>query len=131
MSKPNGFLAEFKKFIARGNVLDLAVGVIIGGAFSSITTSLINDIIMPVLGIFTDQISFADLSFQLGGAVITYGNFIQAVLNFLVMTFVVFCMVKGVNRLHRKEEKPAAPPAPSRQEELLAEIRDLLREGRV
>ena len=125
------FLREFKAFAMRGNVMDLAVGVIIGGAFSSITTSLINDIIMPVLGIFTDQISFADLSFQLGGAVITYGNFIQAVLNFLVMAFVVFCMVKGVNRLHRKEEKPAAPPAPSRQEELLAEIRDLLREGRV
>ena len=103
------FLQEFKEFAMRGNVIDLAVGVIVGGAFSSITTSLINDIIMPLLGILTGSISFADLSVSIGGAVITYGNFIQAVLNFIVMAFVVFCLVKGINKLHRKkEEAPAA-----------------------
>lgn len=126
------FLQEFKAFAMRGNVVDLAVGVIIGGAFSSITTSLINDIIMPLLGILTGSISFADLSVSIGSAVITYGNFIQAVLNFLVMAFVVFCMVKALNRLHKKpEEAPAAPPAPpepSAEEKLLTEIRDLLKE---
>ena len=125
------FFREFRDFAMRGNVMDLAVGVIIGGAFSAITTSLINDIIMPVLGVFTGSISFASLSFRLGDAVITYGNFIQAVLNFLVMALVVFCMVKAVNQLHRKKEEPAAPappPEPSPEEKLLAEIRDLLKE---
>jgi len=126
------FLEEFKTFIARGNVMDLAIGVIIGGAFSNITTSLINDIIMPILGIFTSSVSFADLSVAIGPAVITYGNFIQAVVNFLIMAFVVFCLVKAMNRFHRKkEEAPAAPPAPpepTNEEKLLSEIRDLLKE---
>ncbi len=123
------FMEEFKQFIARGNVMDMAVGVIIGGAFSSITTSLINDIIMPLLGIFTGSISFAELYFTVNGAVIAYGNFIQAVLNFLVMAFVVFCMIKAINRFHRKkEEAPPAPPGPSAEEKLLTEIRDLLKE---
>ena len=125
------FFHEFKQFIARGNVMDLAVGVIIGGAFSAITTSLINDIIMPLLGIFTGSISFAALSVTVNGAVIAYGNFIQAVLNFLVMAFVVFCLIKTINRFHRKKEQPETPPAPpepSAEEKLLAEIRDLLKE---
>lgn len=122
------FLREFKTFALRGNVIDLAVGVIVGGAFSSITTSLINDILMPILGIFTSQISFADLSVTVGGAVITYGNFIQAVVNFLVMAFIVFCLVRFINRLHKQE--PKAPPKPSNEELLLAEIRDLLKEER-
>lgn len=124
------FLAEFKDFAMRGNVMDLAVGVIIGGAFSAITTSLINDIIMPILGIFTDSISFADLSFTVNGAVITYGNFIQAVLNFIIMALVVFCMIKVMNKLHRKKEEPQ-PPEPSGEEKLLMEIRDLLKENRL
>ena len=127
-----GFMDEFKQFIARGSVMDLAVGVIIGGAFSAITTSLINDIIMPLLGIFTSSVSFADLSFTVNGAVIAYGNFIQAVLNFLIMAFIVFCLVKALNKLHRKKaEAPAAlpaPPQPTAEEKLLAEIRDLLKE---
>ena len=126
------FMVEFKQFIARGNVMDMAVGVIIGGAFSAITTSLINDIIMPFLGIFTGSISFADLSFTINGAVIAYGNFIQAVLNFLIMAFVVFCIIKTMNKFHRKkEEAPAEAPAPAQpspEEKLLAEIRDLLKE---
>ena len=111
--------------------MDLAVGVIVGGAFSSITNSLINDMIMPIVGIFVGEASFANLQIQVGGAVITYGNFIQAVLNFLILAFVVFCMVKTVNRLTNKKEAPkaaAAPPAPSAEAKLLTEIRDLLKE---
>ena len=129
--KKNTFLTEFKTFIARGNVMDMAVGVIIGGAFSNITTSLINDIVMPLLGILTGSISFASLEVNIGPAVITYGNFIQAVLNFLVMAFVVFCLVRTINRFHQKKETvpaaPPAPPEPSNEEKLLAEIRDLLK----
>jgi len=128
------FMEEFKQFIARGNVMDMAVGVIIGGAFSTITTSLINEVIMPLLGIFTGSISFSTLTLTINGAVIAYGNFIQAVLNFLVMAFVVFCMIKTLNRFHRKkEETPAeepAPPEPSTEEKLLTEIRDLLKENK-
>ena len=125
------FFSEFKTFALRGNVIDLAVGVIVGGAFSSITTSLINDILRPILGIFTiftSQISFADLTLNVGGAVIAYGSFIQAVLNFLVMAFIVFCLVRFLNRLHK--QAPKEPPKPSNQELLLAEIRDLLKEER-
>ena len=123
------FLQEFKTFAMRGNVIDLAVGVIVGGAFSSITNSLINDIIMPIVGIFVSQASFADLTLSVGGAVITYGNFIQAVLNFVILAFVVFCMVKAVNRVaHTQKKEEAPPPAPSHEEKLLTEIRDLLKE---
>lgn len=131
--KSKGFFGEFKQFIARGNVMDMAVGVIIGGAFSAITTSLINDIIMPLLGIFTGSISFAEMAVEVNGAVIGYGNFIQAVLNFLVMAFVVFCLVKAMNSFHRKKEAPAEPapePEPSNEEKLLTEIRDLLKENK-
>ena len=127
------FFHEFKEFAMRGNVMDLADGVIVGGAFSAITTSLINDILMPLIGIFVSETSFANLTITVGSAVITYGNFIQAVINFLIMAFVVFCMVKGINRLSRKkEEAPPPPPAkePSAEEKLLAEIRDLLKEQR-
>ena len=134
--KTTGFLAEFRKFIARGNVMDLAVGVIIGGAFKAIADSLTADIIMPILGIFTSEVSFADLSVTVGGAVITYGNFINAILNFLIMALVVFTMIKGINTFHdraaalakKKEEAPPAPPEPSAEEKLLTEIRDLLKE---
>lgn len=123
------FLQEFKEFAMRGNVMDLAVGVIIGGAFSAITASLIDDIIMPIIGIFVSEASFADLSVTVGHAEITYGNFIQAVLNFVIMAFVVFCMVKAINKISRKKEKtPPPPPEPSAEEKLLREIRDLLKE---
>lgn len=130
--KTKGFFAEFKAFAMRGNVIDLAVGVIIGGAFSNITTSLINDIIMPIIGIFVSENSFASLSLTIGSATITYGSFIQALLNFLIMALVVFLMVKAINRLHRKKEdapaEPPAPPEPTKEELLLSEIRDLLKE---
>ena len=131
MSTSSGFFAEFKTFIARGNVLDQAVGVIIGGAFSSITTSLVNDIINPILGILTGgHESLSALAFQLpGGGALMLGNFINAVLNFLIMSFAVVCMVKAVNSLHRKKEAaPPPPPKPTREEQLLTEIRDLLKE---
>lgn len=112
MSKTKGFIAEFKKFIARGNVLDLAVGVIIGGAFSAITNSLVNDIINPILGIFAGgNEALSGLSFQLpGGGALMLGNFINAVLNFLIMAFAVFCLVKALNRLHRKRRRPPHLP---------------------
>ena len=124
-----GFISEFKTFIARGSVMDMAVGVIVGGAFKTIADSLTNDILMPLLGILVNRVSFADLSVNVGGAVLTYGNFIQAVLNFLITAFAVFCLVKAINRFHRKKEAaPKAPPPPSREEVLLTEIRDLLKE---
>ena len=124
------FFNEFKQFIARGNVMDLAVGVIVGGAFSNITNSLINDIIMPIIGIFVGEDTFASLSFHIGSAEILVGNFIQAIFNFIILAFVVFCMVKAINSMHKKkeEEAPAAPPAPSKEEVLLTEIRDLLKD---
>ena len=126
------FLSEFKTFIARGNVMDLAVGVIIGGAFSNITNSLVNDILNPILGIIAgDNEALAALAVQLpGGGALMVGNFINAVLNFLIMAFAVFCLVKALNRLHRKkEETPPAPPQPSAEDKLLTEIRYLLKEN--
>ncbi len=116
MSKGNGFISEFKKFILRGNVMDMAVGVIVGGAFTSIVTSLNKDILTPILGIFGGT-DFTNLSVKLGSGeeapVLMYGNFITAVINFLVTAFVIFCLVKGLNALNerfkKKEEAPAAP----------------------
>ena len=128
--KTTGFFAEFRKFIARGSVMDLAVGVIIGGAFKSITDSLTNDILMPLLGLLVNRVSFSDLTLTLGSATIAYGSFIEAVLNFVIMAFAVFCIVKAFNRLHRKKEEAAPAPKPSKEELLLTEIRDLLKEGK-
>ena len=126
------FMEEFKQFIARGNVMDMAVGVIIGGAFSNIITSLIDDILNPILGTFTKdgRALASSLTIRLvGGSEIMLGSFLNAVLNFLVMAFVVFCLMKAINKFHRKkEEAPPAPPGPSNEEKLLAEIRDLLKE---
>ena len=127
----NAFFSEFKTFIARGNVLDMAVGVIVGGAFKTIADSLTNDILMPLLGILVGRVSFSDLVLTIGSAEIAYGNFIQAVLNFLIMAFAVFCSVKVVNRFHRKMKEETPPPSPTAQEQLLAEIRDLLKERQV
>jgi len=126
------FLQEFKEFAMRGNVMELAVGVIVGGAFSAITNSLINDIINPILGMFAgDGTALVEsLTFRLpGGGELMLGSFINAILNFLVMAFVVFCLVKGINRLSRKTETPPPPPpGPSNEEKLLTEIRDLLQQ---
>ncbi len=127
--KKTGFIAEFKEFISRGSVIDLAVGVIIGGAFSKIVTSLVNDILTPVISIFMGKIALTDLKIQVtDSAVITYGNFIQAAIDFVLIAFFIFLIIKAINVLRRKqkEEPPAAPPAPSKEEQLLTEIRDLL-----
>jgi large conductance mechanosensitive channel len=117
----------------RGNVIDLAVAVIIGVAFGAIVKSLIDDIIMPLIGVIIGGLDFTGLSFTVGSAVVLYGNFIQAVVNFLVIAFVVFLVVRGYNRLQEKEEaeeevEEKSAPEPSAEEKLLAEIRDLLKE---
>ena len=133
MSKTTGLIAEFKQFIARGNVMDMAVGVIVGGAFKAIADSLVNDIINPILGIFAggnESLSARAIHLP-GGGDLLIGSFLNAVLNFLIMAFVVFCLVKSINKFHRKKEKaapPPAPPEPSAEERLLTEIRDLLKE---
>ncbi len=132
-------LEEFKKFAMRGNVVDLAVGVIIGVAFGAIVTSLVGDIIMPIIGAVTGGLDFSNYFIKLSskvtadslaeakrqGAVLAWGAFLTAVINFLIIAWVLFMMVQLMNRLMQKEA--AKPPAPSRQEELLTEIRDLLK----
>lgn len=133
MEKTKGFIAEFKEFIARGNVIDMAVGIIIGGAFTGIVNSLVNDIIMPTMAIFTGKVSFNALVLMIGNTVIPYGNFIQNIVNFLIVSFAVFVMVKSINNMRRKQEAelepeaPAAPPEPSEEVMLLREIRDSLK----
>lgn len=117
-------LQDFREFIARGNVLDLAVAVILGVAFGAIITSLVDDIIMPLVGVLLGGIDFSGLSIQVGEASINYGNFIQAIVNFLIIAFVIFLIVQAAERIQRqKEEEPAAL---STEEKLLTEIRDLL-----
>ena len=137
-----GFISEFKEFAMKGNVMDMAVGVIIGGAFGKIVTSLVNDVLMPVISLATGGIDFTDLFVNLGegnyatlaaakeagAAVLAYGQFIQNIIDFLIIAFCIFLMIKGMNKLKKKEEPaPEAPKGPS-QEELLAEIRDLLKQ---
>ena len=129
-----GFIREFKEFAMKGNVMDMAVGVIIGGAFGKIVSSLVDDILMPLVGVVTGNVDFTKLEFAFGegelSAVLKYGNFIQNVVDFLIVAFCIFLMLKGINKLNRKKEEPAAPEAPKgpTQEELLAEIRDLLKQ---
>ena len=141
-----GFIKEFKEFAMKGNVMDMAVGVIIGGAFGKIVTSLVNDVLMPVISLATGGIDFTNLFINLSGSekydtlqaaqeagasVFAYGSFIQNVVDFLIVAFCIFLMLKGINKLNRKKEEPApepeAPKGPT-QEELLAEIRDLLKQ---
>ena len=130
------FLDEFKAFIARGNVVDLAVGVIIGAAFGKIVTSLVDQIVMPPIGLLTGGVDFSALKWVLKPAdavakkaevAISYGAFLNTVIQFLIVAFVIFLIVKGVNMLKREEAvAPSAPPVPTPTEELLAQIRDLL-----
>jgi large conductance mechanosensitive channel len=132
-----GMIQEFKEFIARGSVLDLAVGIIVGSAFTSIVTSLVNDILMPLLGLILGKINLTDLKWVIKAAtdtteatVLAYGNFIQNIINFLVIAFTVFLLVKGINTFrnkHKKEEETAKPAAPAADIVLLTEIRDLLK----
>ena len=128
-----GFIKEFKEFAMKGNVMDMAVGVIIGGAFGKIVSSLVNDILMPLVGVITGNVDFTKLEFAFGegdmAATLKYGNFIQNTVDFLIVAFCIFLMLKGINKLNKKKEEPAEPKAPAgpTQEELLAEIRDLLK----
>lgn len=125
-------VAEFKEFIARGNVVDLAVGVVIGGAFGKIVTSFVADILTPVLGIVTAGVNFTQLKIRLGGTdtapnTLNYGQFIQNIIDFLIISVAIFVMIKAINKFKRKQ--PAAAPAePSKQELLLTEIRDILKQ---
>jgi len=130
-----GMLSEFKAFAVRGNVVDMAVGIIIGAAFGKIVSSVVADVVTPPLGLAIGGVNFADLAITLREAiadkpavVLAYGKFLQACFDFAIVAFAVFLLVKGINHLKRKEaEKPSLPPAPSKEEQLLAEIRDLLR----
>lgn len=125
-------LKEFRDFINRGNVIDLAVAVIIGAAFTGIVNSLVNDIITPILGIFLGGINFSGLSITIGQAAVTYGNFIQAIINFLIVAWVIFLIVRSINQLQKRgrtiEEVTPPPPEPSAEVKLLTEIRDLLKQ---
>lgn len=125
---------EFKAFVMRGNVVDMAVGVIIGGAFGKIVTSLVNDIFMPIIGVLIGNVNFSDLQIKLGEplegaeqAAIKYGMFIQEVVNFLIIALCIFMVIKVINKLQKKkEEAPAPVPQPTKEEVLLSEIRDAL-----
>lgn len=137
------FINEFKAFISRGNVVDMAVGVIVGSAFTAIVNSLVKDVVTPCIGVITGGTDFTQMKYVITPAVgetpevaILYGNFIQAIINFLIIAFVVFCMVKMINTMRAKmeeqkkkeeEAKPAEPPKPSEEVLLLTEIRDLLK----
>lgn len=122
-------LKEFRDFALRGNVLDLAIGFVMGAAFTAIVNSLVNDLIMPLVGIVLGGLDFTGLAITVGNASITYGNFIQAIINFLIIAFVLFLIIRGVNRFQKAEEEaPAPPPEPTAEEKLLTEIRDLLKD---
>ncbi len=140
-----GFLKEFKEFAVKGNVMDMAVGVIIGGAFGKIVTSVVNDIIMPPVGLLIGGVDFSEMKLTMKDAVLNavgevvtpavtwnYGAFIQQVVDFAILAFCVFILVKAINSLNKKKEAPAPAPAPapepSKEELLLTEIRDLLKE---
>lgn len=127
--KVNKFINEFKTFISRGNVLDLAVGVVVGGAFSKIVTSLVNDIITPLIGVIIGGQDFASLSLKIGDATIAYGAFIQNIIDFLIIAFCIFIFVKFINKIFikKKEEVKKEPPKKSEEVLLLEEIRDLLK----
>lgn len=125
------FMTEFKAFIAKGDVMSMAVGIIIGGAFTAIVQSLVNDVITPLLGIVLGGISFTGIIIEVGSAQLLVGNFIQAIITFLLTALVLFSIIKSFNSFKKKEEEapaaPAEPPAPPADVQLLTEIRDLLK----
>ncbi len=137
------FLDDFKAFAVKGNAVDMAVGVIIGGAFGKIVSSIVNDIIMPPIGWLIGGVNFSDLKvtlparkitegIEMQAATINYGNFVQTIIDFTIIALCVFLLVKGISKLAKKEKKAddATPPPPSAEEKLLTEIRDLLKEGK-
>jgi large conductance mechanosensitive channel len=123
-----GMMKEFKEFAIKGNVMDLAIGVIIGAAFGKIVSSLVDNILMPLVGILLQGMDFSTRTMKIGEAEIKYGMFINAVIYFIIVAFVLFLIIKGINNMRKKEAvTPAAPPAPTNEEKLLMEIRDSLR----
>ena len=130
-----GMMSEFKSFAMRGNVVDMAVGIVIGGAFGKIVSSFVSDVLMPPIGLMMGGVDFADLSVVLQAATegaeavtLNYGSFIQTVVDFVIIAFAIFMVIKAMNKMKKKEEeKPATPPAPSAEVELLTEIRDSLK----
>lgn len=127
-SKETTMLKEFKEFALRGNVIDLAIGVVIGAAFNAIVSSLVADVFMPIIGILTGGLDFSNLAYTFGKANIAYGKFIQAIFIFIITAFALFLFVKGINKLKRKEEAKPAPVADTPPDiKLLTEIRDLLK----
>lgn len=139
-----GYISEFKQFAIRGNVVDMAVGIIIGGAFGKIVSSVVNDIVMPPIGVLVGGVDFKQLSLTLKEAVtsdagevlspavtLNYGNFLQTTFDFIIIAFAIFMMIKAMNKMKKKEETapaaPPAPPEPTNEEKLLGEIRDLLK----
>lgn len=126
-TKSGKTIKEFKEFISKGNIIDLAVGVIIGGAFSKIVSSLVNDIIMPLIGIVIGGINLTNLTLKLGDATVNYGVFLQNILDFLIVALCIFIFVKIINKFNRKKETPPAPPKKDDKTILLEEIRDLLK----
>ncbi len=121
------FFKEFKEFAMKGNVLDMAIGVIIGGAFGKIITSLVDNVLMPIIGTIVGN-NFTELSCTINGAEVKYGTFIQNIVDFIIIAFCIFMFIKAINKVSKKkEEEPEAPAEPSNEEKLLTEIRDLLK----
>ena len=118
---------EFKEFISKGNVIDLAVGVVIGGAFGKIVTSLVDDVLMPIIGMLTGGVDFNGLVAKVGDATVKYGTFIQNIIDFLIIALCIFCMIKAMNKLKKQEEPAPEAPAGPTTEELLADIKDILK----
>ncbi|MBN2397186.1 MAG: large-conductance mechanosensitive channel protein MscL [Deltaproteobacteria bacterium] len=128
-------MQEFKTFAVRGNAVDMAVGIIIGGAFGKIVSSLVADVLMPPIGVLLGGVDFSDLVItikratgDIAAVTLNYGRFIQTVLDFLIIAFAIFMVIKAINALKRKEETPSSPPPPPKEEVLLTEIRDLLKQ---
>lgn len=131
IEKQKGTIKEFKEFISRGNVIDLAVGVIIGGAFGKIVTSIVNDILMPIIGVIIGGLNFSSLTIKFKDATIAYGAFIQNVIDFLIVSACIFCLIKFIEKFKKKEGKQVVVEKPKKDEQviLLEEIRDLLKQN--
>lgn len=127
------FLKEFKNFAMRGNILDMAIGVVMGSAFTAIVNSLVKDIFTPAISAMTGVANFENLNFKLGEALINYGNFLNAIISFIIVAFSIFCMMKIIGKLMKEKQKEESPkiPEPTKEELLLTEIRDLLKETKL
>lgn len=126
------FFIDFKNFAMKGNILDMAIGVVMGTAFTAIVNSLVKDVFTPIISALTGVANFENLNFKLGEAIINYGNFLNAIISFIIVAFSIFCMIKVMSRLMKEKQKEETKetPKPSREEELLSEIRDLLKQNK-